>query len=81
MVNLGGLVGYRYSPPSPPSHYPYPGYTPPLHCRTGDCCTPGMSQYEEAVGLISVAQLTLRPVFSEIRVITEVYNLLRIDNR
>ena len=33
------------------------------------------------VGLKSVAQLTLSPDFSDIRTITEVYNLAEADNR
>ena len=38
-------------------------------------------QLKVAVGLKSVDQLTLSPVFSDIRGMTEVYNLKRIDIR
>ena len=41
---------------------------------------PGTEQ-KEAVGLRSVAQLTLRSFISDLRVITEVYNLVEIGNR
>ena len=38
-------------------------------------------QENEVVGLISVEQLTLRSYFSDIRLFTEVHNLVKIGNR
>ena len=71
----------RYSPPTHPSHP-----TPRVHLlhaghwyhghRTGQC--PGVNH---AVGLKSVAQLTLRSIFLDLRTITEGYNLVRIKDR
>ena len=78
---LGWLgLGTRYSP-SQPSQPPTPGTplpTPPGYplCRTAD-----YGWVNDAVGLISVGQLTLSPLFSGLRGITEVYNVVRIDNR
>ena len=79
--HLEGLGGYRYSPSThpPPSHTPgTPPLPPPLvhglRMRRAD-------QLKVAVGLKSVDQLTLSPLFSVLRGITEGYNLLRIDNR
>ena len=63
---------------------PHPGYTPAPHIAG-----PGMlhglhavsGQRNTAVGLISVDQLSLYGLFSDIRTITEVYNLVRIGDR
>ena len=58
----------------------HPGYTPPhpgtavhVHGRCRD-------QTKYAVGLISVGQLSLYAQIWEIQGMTEVYNLVRIDN-
>ena len=54
-----GLGGYRYSPPShPPTYRTTPGTPPPAMAvyRAPHC--PSM-EYNMAVGLISVAQLSL----------------------
>ena len=59
--------------------YHHPGYTPPLPRAEHAVCTPphrATGGVQEAVGLKSVAQLSLRPVFSGLWTITEVYNLL-----
>ena len=75
--------GYRYSPPSHPPQYPYPGYTPPPYPCTELSCTGPTPGPNSAVGLKSVGQLTLEAVFSGLQGITEVYNLLgtgRINN-
>ena len=68
----------------PATHRPhYPGYTPPLPRRvprvrcTWDCSARGLNS---AVGLKSVAQLTLSVLFSGFRGMTEVYNLVTVDN-
>ena len=76
-------MGTRYStPPDPPSHTP-----PRVHLRlTEQCCTHGytgargvrLTKY--CRGLKSVAQLSLSVHFSDIRGITEVYNLDILGN-
>ena len=69
------LVGYRYSPSQVPTQYPTtPGTPPPPLWLPVRRAGPDM-QVKEAVGLKSVAQLSLRPHFSGFRGITEVYNL------
>ena len=75
-----GWLGYRYSTPPghPPSHHP--GYTPPAPGVYGYMAAGSGSQVNSAVGLKSVAQLSLGTRFSEIQGITEVYNLVRIGN-
>ena len=67
--------------PPRPTLVPYPGYTPPLpmHCRHAPSSRTDAKYI--AVGLISVAQLTLGPVFLHLRVMTEVYNLVEIGDR
>ena len=80
------LAGYRYSPPRyPPSQHPTPG-TPPHpgytshHARYRYSRVPHRRrQTNSAVGLKSVAQLTWRPLIAGSRVMTEVYNLVEID--
>ena len=65
-----------------PPRYP-PGPTPPRVHPSGTGCTPGPTsvlypEYEGAVGLISVDQLTLSLGFSGFQGMTEVYNLFKI---
>ena len=77
-------MGYRYStlPALPDPHYP--GYTPPLphHARSQHCRGQQLRHAKYmVVGLISVGQLTLGEHFSDIRGMTEVYNLFRIGDR
>ena len=76
MVDLG--TGIVPLPAHPSSH---PGYTPSLPGYTAVMHEAGISGLNSAVGLKSVEQLTLDGHFSDIRTITEVYNLYRIDNR
>ena len=77
-------MGTGYSPSSHPPSYP-PSSIPRVHPSPYPyrCTDVGVrtEQCKVAVGLISVAQLTLSLLFSHIRGMTEVYNLLRIDNR
>ena len=75
-----GLAGYRYSPsrPTPPSppprvHLPLPHY----RCTDVGCRT---EQSNSAVGLKSVAQLTVDGHFSRFKGMTEVYNLSETGN-
>ena len=75
------LAGYPVcTPPGPPVlpaprvHPCWPGGTSPATSRCA-------ARRNMVVGLISVAQLTLRALFSDISLMTEVYNLLEIDNR
>ena len=63
-----------------PHPSPYPGYTPPTRHRTGTGEQRVSDQRYMAVGLKSVAQLTLSRLFSGFLGITEVYNL-RIAGR
>ena len=75
------LGSTRYSPSRyhPPSHYP--GYTPPPPtCRWSlySRCTGHAGRTNMVVGLKSVRQLTLGTQISDIRGITEVYNLVKI---
>ena len=75
-----GLAGYRYSPPQVPTRpIPTPG-TPPPPCHR--CTDVGVrtEQRNSAVGLRSVAQLTLYVYFSGFLGMTEVYNLAVADN-
>ena len=76
-------MGYRYSPPGhPPSTPPvhYPGYTSPRRARVPVPCRAGAARLNMVVGLKSVGQLSLYAHFSDIEELTEVYNLVRIDN-
>ena len=84
MLNMGpwdGLVGTRYSPPTthPATHTPG---TPATARRDwlaqGHGSARGLNM---AVGLISVDQLSLGTDFSDIRGMTEGYNLVGIGNR
>ena len=68
-------------PPSPPTT---PGTPPPypLVAMSGYTVTAGSWRTKNmVVGLYSVDQLSLCVHFSGLRVLTEGYNLLRIDNR
>ena len=68
--------------PSPP-RYPHPGYTPPPYPTARVHLGVRVSGSNMAVGLKSVAQLSLDELFSGFQGITEVYNLLdigRINN-
>ena len=86
MLNMGPgrvLGGYRYStPPGPPQSHHTPGT--PLPPALPGTPTPVLpDSVNKAVGLKSVAQLTLSVQISDIRGITEVYNLAlagRINN-
>ena len=80
-----GVLGGCWVVPgiTPPSTHPVPTTpgTPPcphtaVHVH-GRC----RALTKHAVGLISVAQLTLGTSFSDIRLMTEVYNLVRIGDR
>ena len=73
--------GTRYSTlPAHPS-CTTPG-TPPLHAVTGLHAARGQyPRLKVAVGLISVARLTLSAEISRLRGMTEGYNLVRIDKR
>ena len=73
-------MGTGYSPSQPTHQYPTPG-TPSPCPSTRTLPEPRHMPHKVAVGLISVAQLTLSAHFSDIRAITEVYNLVIIDNR
>ena len=68
---------------APPSHpvLPLPRVhpSPPLRCAKRAVRL--RAEYKVVVGLISVAQLTLGAIFSDIRGMTEVYNLIKIGNR
>ena len=81
MVLGGYWVGYRYSTlPTPPSpHLPrvHPSPCPPGHTYVGAA----PASLKVAVGLKSVRQLSLSLHFSGLRGMTELYNLVRIDNR
>ena len=61
-------------PTTPGTPPPYPRYT--QHVNAGY-----VTARNSVVGLKSVDQLTWGPLFSRLREFTEVYNLLRIDNR
>ena len=78
-------TGYRYSPPGYPPGIPTqpslirttPG-TPPLPLPVGTALPYMPDGLNIAVGLISVAQLSLSARFSGSRELTEVYNLIEI---
>ena len=81
MTNVGpghGPGSTRYSPPRYPPTIPPPGYTPtpPPHPGTATADVSAVpARKNSVVGLISVGQLSLSPGFSDIRTMTEVYNL------
>ena len=75
-LGLGTGIALPRTHPVPPT----PG-TPPLPAPAATVAYSVYSGLLMAVGLISVAQLSLYGHFSEIRTITEVYNLLEIGNR
>ena len=84
MLNMGpwGRAGWvpGIAPPSthripiPRVHPPHPRYT--QHVNAGY-----VTARNGVVGLISVDQLTLDALFSGLRGITEVYNLVKAHNR
>ena len=71
-------MGTRYSTPPDPTRPHYPGYTLPPGYRYMVYGYSRAAQRNSAVGLISVAQLSLVGHFSGFQYMTEVYNLLRI---
>ena len=77
---MAGWVGTGIALPGTHPPYPgphYPGYTPPPTAPVPGTA-PGLHRgVQQAVGLRSVAQLTLSAQISEIRGITEVYNLVK----
>ena len=54
---------------------------PPATRGQRDAARGPTARLNQAVGLISVAQLTSRPLFSGLRTITELYNLSELGNR
>ena len=82
MTKLGSREGAGWVPgiaplPTPP-RYPTPGtpLPPPLHLTSRlHGCTGTSAEHNMVVGLKSVGQLTLSPEISDIRGMTEVYNL------
>ena len=73
---------YRYSPPAHPPSLHHPGYTSPYPAAglyTADMAAAVYSQLNIAVGLKSVAQLSLSARISGFQGMTEVYNLVGID--
>ena len=69
-------MGTRYSPPATTHPYPHPGTPPPTHPHVY-IPVHGSAVRHMAVGLKSVAQLTLGLYISDFRGITEVYNLVK----
>ena len=69
------LGGYRYSPPPAHPAIPPPRVHLPPATRTRVMLPLRQAEAKVAVGLISVAQLTLVGHFSGFRGITEAYNL------
>ena len=87
-VKYGYLGGSWVVPGSTPSQdHPrphHPGYTSPptaVRHRYTECSPQLVPRTNSAVGLKSVEQLSLCPLFSDLRTMTEVYNLVRIGNR
>ena len=75
-----GWVGTGIALPAPTRLPHTPGTPPPTHTAVhvhGWC----RAEHKVAVGLKSVAQLTSRRYFSDLRLMTEVYNLVKVDNR
>ena len=70
-------MGYRYSPPCPPTSS-HPGYTSPYPGYTVCMKHVLYPDWNMVVGLISVAQLTLDGQISGFGGMTEVYNLIKI---
>ena len=78
----GSGVGYRYSTPPTPPHTPPPRVRPSHPGARYTVYRAPAAMYSgvnSAVGLKTVGQLTLSPLFSGLWTITEVYNLVRID--
>ena len=72
--------GYRYSPPGQLPSPTTPGTPLPAPGAPVLPYTRPSRGVKEAVGLKSVHQLSLYAQISDIRDMTELYNLLRIDN-
>ena len=70
----------RYSPPGPPLDLPTPG-TPSPTVLASQRRAAVYGRVNEVVGLKSVAQLTSEALFSDLRGITEVYNLPEVEDR
>ena len=68
-------MGTRYSPPRHHPAIPHPGYTPLPHLAVYRAPHRPYTEVKEAVGLRSVAQLSLYDHFSGSRGMTEGYNL------
>ena len=84
MLNMRSWEGTGWVPDiALPATHPatHPGYTSPSAWRYLSGYTAVSGRVNMVVGLISVAQLTSRALFSDIRGMTEVYNLVKIDNR
>ena len=73
-------LGTGIALPDPPSYH-YPGYTPPPTARLDHAAVPHRASYKCVVGLRSVDQLSLSTDFSDLRTMTEGYNLSEIGNR
>ena len=80
----GSLVVPGIALPATHPGPPHPGYTPATPSSAAPSATRvhgGAGRLNMVVGLKSVQQLSLSARFSDIRGMTEDYNLLRIDNR
>ena len=76
-------MGYRYSPPTTHPVYPsshHPGYTSDSPARPVVRQRGAAARLNIGVGLKSVEQLTLGTQISDIRGMTELYNVLRAGN-
>ena len=73
-----GWVWYRYSHPATHPSPHYPGYTPPGTMLHATATGTAAAQPKEAVGLKSVAQLSLSARISGFLGMTEVYNLVKV---
>ena len=81
MVILGGYwVGTGMHPSTHPPGPHTPG-TPPRPATPAVRSSRAVMLLKEAVGLKSVAQLSLSDHFSDLRGFTEVHNLVKVGNR
>ena len=71
----------RYSTPPGPTLSHTPGTPLPYPASALATAAPRHVSVNEVVGLKSVAQLTLGDYISDLRTITEVYNLAKIGDR